>query len=205
MLLIFTLIAQPDPLNLWKQLKEGDKNALRLIYDEHADVMFRYGMKICGDSHTVEDCIQSLFLRIWEKRHGLGETTSMRNYLLASLRRAIYKYGDKRSFSTDPVELRGEDQTEDSFEQLIILNEMNEEQKLRFQKAIQSISARQREVIYLRFYEDKDYDEICQIMDISYQGARNMLFKALKSLKDKLSIVLIFIIKWVTIIESDAY
>lgn len=161
--------------------------------------MIRYGMKICGDITVVEDCLQNLFITLWEKRENLGETTSIRNYLLASLRRSIYKYRDKRSISTDPQELRSKDQqSEDTFEDLIIKGEMDSEQKARFKDALTQISARQREVIYLRYYEDKDYDEICEIMGISYQGARNMLFKALRSLRDKLAWITFLFIEWVT-------
>lgn len=184
---------------MWTELKSGNKNALEQIYREHAEVMLRYGIKICGDSTIVEDCIQNLFITIWERRESLGDTDSIRNYLLASLRRAIYKYGDKKSIAVDPVELRKEDgEKEATFEDLMIKKEMDAEQKEKFKVALAEISARQREVIYLRYYQDKDYDEICEIMGITYQGARNMLFKALKSLKKHLMIWIILYMQWVT-------
>ena len=108
--------------------------------------------------------------------------------------------------STDPTQPRTEDgSVELSFEQLTIDKEMDDERKQKFQLALQNISSRQREVIYLRYFEDKDYDEICEIMGISYQGARNMLFKALKSLKEHLALTLIFITKWVTNSPSDYF
>lgn len=161
--------------------------------------MLRYGMKVCGDQTIVEDCIQNLFVTVWERREHLGETSNVKNYLLASLRRAIYKARDKKSITTDPNELRHSDlQSEDTFEDLLIREEMNVEQQAQFKEALSNISARQREVIYLRYYQDKDYDEICEIMGISYQGARNMLFKALRSLKDHLTIGIIFLLTWVT-------
>lgn len=186
-------------MNLWTQLKAGDKKALEAIYREHVEVMLRYGIKVCGDESIAEDCIQNLFITLWERREHLGHTDSIKNYLLASLRRAIYKYHDKKSISTDPHDIRQEGgDYEATFEELLINQEMDVERKAQFKEALSEISARQREVIYLRYYEDKDYDEICEIMDITYQGARNMLFKALKSLKGKLGILIFFFLEWVT-------
>lgn len=186
-------------LDQWQQLRSGDKNALASIYNEHVDVLIKYGMKVCGDISVVEDCIQNLFITLWEKHASLGQTDSIRNYLLASLRRAIYKYHNKKVISQDPVEMRTEGvDAELSFEQLTINAEMDEERKARFKHALEKISSRQREVIYLRYYQDKDYDEICEIMGITYQGARNMLFKALKSLKDHMTILIFILLEWVT-------
>lgn len=193
-------------MEVWQRLKNGDKKALAELYKDHVDILYRYGMKVAGDRSVVEDCIQNLFVTIWEKRANLGDTDSVKNYLLASLRRSIYKYHSKKEVSTDPTQPRTEDgSVELSFEQLTIDKEMDEERKEKFQRALKNISSRQREVIYLRYFEDKDYNEICEIMDISYQGARNMLFKALRSLKEHLSITIIFIIKWVTNSPSDYF
>ncbi len=45
------------------------------------------------------------------------------------------------------------------------------------------LSARQREIIYLRFYHNMSYEEISDVMQINYQVCRNLLSQAIKSLR----------------------
>lgn len=175
-------------------MRSGDKSALQKIYEVHIDSLYRYGRKVAIDSTIAEDCIQDLFIKIWRNRENLGTTDSIKNYLFTSLRRMIYKAQKSKTISMDPMELRTDEQSEPNFEDLLISNEWDEERKIKLTQAIQQISARQREVIYLRFYQDMDYEEICEVMDISYQGARNMLFKAIKSLKNHLTIMLFLLL-----------
>jgi len=192
------VLEMSSSLDMWDALRKGDKSALESLYREHAQLLLRYGVKVCGDQTIVEDCIQELFIILWQKRENLGDTTSVKNYLLASLRRAIYKVHDKKVISIDPTERRKETEYEESFEQILVNQEWTDERKTKIQEALKTISDRQREVIYLRFFENKDYEEICEIMDINYQSARNMLFKGLKSLRKSLSIWIIFLLIEVT-------
>ena len=49
--------------------------------------------------------------------------------------------------------------------------------------ALDELSPRQREIIYLRFYQNLSYEEIADIMDLNYQTSRNLLYKAIRSLR----------------------
>lgn len=174
---------------IWDKMRSGDENAYRQIYENHFDMLHRYGRKIAWDEGQCEDCIQDLFIKLWQKRDSLGTTDSIKNYLFTSLRRLIIRKQKDRSKATDPVDMKNHDDAEPTFEEFLIQDEIDEEKKQKLQSALTQISARQREVIYLRFYQNMEYEEICEVMNISYQGARNMLFKAVKSMKDKLSLI----------------
>jgi RNA polymerase sigma factor (sigma-70 family) len=50
-------------------------------------------------------------------------------------------------------------------------------------KVLASLSRRQQEVIYLRFYVDADLEEIAEIMSLNRQSVYNLLHDALKKLK----------------------
>ncbi|WAC40385.1 RNA polymerase sigma factor [Pedobacter sp. SL55] len=54
--------------------------------------------------------------------------------------------------------------------------------------ALNSLSFRQREVMYLRYYQDMSFDEISQIMEIPKKTAYNIVFIALDVLKKKLNL-----------------
>jgi RNA polymerase sigma-70 factor (ECF subfamily) len=70
-----------------------------------------------------------------------------------------------------------------SHETFLISEQEDEEKKIRLLKAIEQLSGRQKEIVYLKYYQNLSYDEICDIMNINYQVARNLLYQAIKSLK----------------------
>jgi RNA polymerase sigma factor (sigma-70 family) len=53
---------------------------------------------------------------------------------------------------------------------------------------LNNLSRRQREVIYLRYYDDLTYEEISQVMGLNYQSVMNHLHKALKALRSNQSL-----------------
>ena len=55
------------------------------------------------------------------------------------------------------------------------INEEERRDKINeIKKILHVLTPRQREIIYYRFIEEMEYDEICQIMDINYQSAYNL-------------------------------
>jgi RNA polymerase sigma factor (sigma-70 family) len=48
---------------------------------------------------------------------------------------------------------------------------------------INTLPPRQKEIIFLRFYEGLSYDEIADIMSISINSAYKLLYKALENLQ----------------------
>jgi len=54
-------------------------------------------------------------------------------------------------------------------------------------KALNSLSPKQREILFYRFTCDFEYDQICEIMEMQYDSARKMIYRALKSLREYLT------------------
>jgi RNA polymerase sigma-70 factor (ECF subfamily) len=53
--------------------------------------------------------------------------------------------------------------------------------------AINQLSNRQKEIVYLKLYQQLSYEEVSEIMQINYQAARNLFYQAIKSLRELLS------------------
>jgi RNA polymerase sigma-70 factor (ECF subfamily) len=70
-----------------------------------------------------------------------------------------------------------------SHETLLIEDEESIEKAHRLSIALQKLSRRQKEIIYLKYYQELSYAEVCDIMDINYQIARNLLYQSIKVLK----------------------
>src|SRR5207237_5208794 len=72
-----------------------------------------------------------------------------------------------------------------SAEEITMRSEADHEiaQKLIF--LLNSLPKRQREVLYLRFYEDLSLTEIAQLMDLSYQSVMNYTQRALSNIRQR--------------------
>jgi len=186
-----------NDIQIWSALKEGQSSALEKIYKEHISYLIQYGCRFSQDEGTVEDCIHDLFVDLWRRRERLGDTSSIRAYLLVSLRRSILKSVQKvqkRFSDKEPEELNFSASLD--IEEMMVQAELEAEQAEQLNEALQNLSQRQREVLYLRFYQEMDYEEICEIMGISYQSGRNLLAGALKSLRSLIKIPLFLLFMW---------
>jgi RNA polymerase sigma factor (sigma-70 family) len=168
--------------SLWNSFLSGDKNAFGQLFSRHYAFLFSYGIKMCSDKQITEDCIQELFIEIWKNKNSTPHI-SIRLYLAKALRYKIFRYL-KNNISTKP-ELTdiADSYFEISHETLMIERQNNEGNIARMIACFSKLPKRQREIIYLRFIKNLDYDEISEIMDINYQAARNLVYQSVRQLK----------------------
>jgi RNA polymerase sigma-70 factor (ECF subfamily) len=169
---------------LWQALKNGQKSALESIYNREADVLYNYGLRLTADTSLILDCIQDLFIEIWNKRESIGMTDNIRPYLITSIRRKIIHTIKKKGKTSGEVIEDLDFRTDDSIESEIIQEETTSENKKRLNQAMSSLSSRQREAIYHKFFNERSYEEICIIMDINYQSVRNLISQGMKKMKE---------------------
>jgi len=175
----------PDP-TLWKLVQDGDKEVFTYLYRKHATELYRYGIKISNDSILVEDVIQEVFCRLWEMRKDITINSSIKFYLFSTFRREIIKQVSKNSQMEN---LNGDlpnQQVELSLHEILVQNQISLESNQKMERALDALSKRQREAIYLKYLEGLSYDEISKLMGIQVPSLYNLIFKALKFLKNHL-------------------
>lgn len=168
--------------DIWSSFKQGDQRAFAYIYQRHFFPLISYGFKITNDKNVIKDCIQDLFVELWEKRNNLTDVNSIRFYLLKSLRYKIIRYLEGRS--EDPLDSIHCEIYEDNFELTMLQDEYNSLKSKQLHSAIDGLPKRQREAIQLRYFHNMSNDEVAHIMGINYQSACKFIYSALKSLKD---------------------
>lgn len=169
---------------LWSQLRQGRKAALEALYRAYAPVLLQYGGKFSADRQLVEDCLQDLFVGLWQAREQLGEVSSVKSYLLVTMRRRVIRQlgrQQKRETSEEPEEHQFD--CDLAIDEQIAAREFSQEQHLKLQEALRQLSARQKEAIYLKYQLGMDYENIGQAMDINYQSVRNLVHSAVSRLK----------------------
>lgn len=173
-------------LYLWNKLRYGDAHALEIIFDLHIRLLYSYGHKFTNNRSLVEDCIQDLFAEIWEKHAKLSETNSIRFYLFKSLRRKIIRNLQKSHHYVNDLEEAGELSVV-SHEYALILQQFSEEQLQLLQDALQKLTKRQKEAIFLKFYNQLTYEQIAEVMDLNKRTVYNLISLALDTLQKELA------------------
>ena len=184
---------------IWNRFKAGDDSALNLIYAENSKKLYLYGLKLTPNQTVIEDAIQDLFSDLVRNRRSLGDTDNVQFYLLKSFKRRLVRQlqKEKRYKLKDSPEDFVFDITY-SIEHEIILKEKAQWKLQSLQKALLELPPRQKEAVYLKFTEELDYKEIAEIMDMGIESCRNLICKAIKSLKDSIqgnSTLLLFFLK----------
>ncbi len=176
---------------LWKSFKSGDLSAYSLIYRKYFFVLFQYGKKISDDKELVKDSIQDLFIKIWNNRENLSDTTSVKYYLFTSLKHKLLDVLEspsqrlKMEMNVMDFEISDESNSDD---------DPFFSQKERIFKAINKLSKHQKNVLDLKFYKNQSNQEIANELGITIQSVYNSVFKTLRSIRKELLTGIIFIL-----------
>jgi RNA polymerase sigma factor (sigma-70 family) len=174
---------QQKELELWQALTEGDISSFEALMSVQFLTLFQYGSKFTKDSEIVKDCIQDLFLYLWEHREHLAKNVSVKAYLMSSLRRRIHL--NKNIVSFDPIPDNESQLFEVSFsvEDAFIDNENIQQLSNQIKDTLTHIPQRQKEIIYLRFFQNLNREQIAEVLGITPQTVSNILQMAFKSIR----------------------
>ncbi|MEQ8556531.1 MAG: sigma-70 family RNA polymerase sigma factor [Cyclobacteriaceae bacterium] len=170
----------------WEEFKNGNEEAFIQIYQENFTSLYRYGSQytVCRD--LIKDTIQELFIDLRKNRKRLS-IKSIKPYLFVAFRQnliAKLKQSNKVvTFDSDLLE--GYDfKVEISSDRMLIDSQDKDYEKERLNRVIDSLPTRQKEIIYLFYFEDMSYEEIKQLMSFKdIKSVRNLVYKAIKSLR----------------------
>ncbi|RAV99244.1 RNA polymerase sigma factor [Pseudochryseolinea flava] len=169
---------------LWSAYRAGNREALDLILEKHTRLLLAYGSRITKDHFLIEDCIQDIFVELWYKREVIGDTDNIKLYLLKSLRRKIIRaLSIKNRLHVQSLDVDYEDELEFSAEFNLIQNEVVNDRRKQLKDGLAQLSKRQREAVYLKFYEHFDYNEISEAMNLTVKSTYKLIGKAIETLR----------------------
>ncbi|MEH6307534.1 sigma-70 family RNA polymerase sigma factor [Olivibacter sp. CPCC 100613] len=172
-----------DDQSLWAGLVSGQQHAFTAFVRHYTDALYVYGMRLCADEELVKDCVQEVFLFIWRRRQYLQQPVSLKFYLMKAVRNKIARELPKWQMKEQLHE--SEYQFPDFFMELDEQSEMSSVVRMHLKCYIEQLSPRQREILYLRFYEGFRQQKIAEMMNLNNQSVYNLLRGALAALKKK--------------------
>jgi len=171
---------------VWDEFRKGSKIALETIYEDNYASLYHYGQKFTQDNDLIKDLIHELFIELIDSGSRLSRTDNIRYYLLKSLRNKLLRQLSEKLKFTNKLTGSADFNLVDSIESQLIKNEVEEQLRNQVTTAIKKLSVKQQEIIYLRFYSDISYQEIATLFDVNIQTVRNLMSRAINSLKEDL-------------------
>lgn len=172
----------------WKNIAEGQRDAYSKVYLLLYTRFYNYGLKFTPDETVVEDAIQEVLLSIWVDRRQLAAIANPEAYFFSSFRNNLFRKLKALSKQL-PAEMI-EPELEFARDAILIDQEIHHELRARLQKALDSLTARQREAIFLRFYEGLSYEDVAEALGITTKATYKIVARALLELKGNMSLPL---------------
>ena len=178
-------MVEPLDTALWDAFRQGDEQAYAAIYEHYAASLYEYGLRLTQEEFLVRDALHDLFVNLWTRRAKLGPVDNMGYYLLTGLRNALldkkrrdqrYQHVDLAEASAFHLSFSPEAEAQQHAEQ--------GEQAARLRAAVEQLSPRQKQVIYLRYYQELEYAQIAELLAINVKGVYKLTARALDALKE---------------------
>ena len=177
-----------DDKALIKGLSQDDYASFENIYNKYYQSLYNYSCQFSGIKAYNHDCIQDLFIDLWKNRKKTSINYSLQAYLFKSLRYKIQHQIKKNQTRIKNIRGYFEDSFELFFHEQEYLEkiELEKHHIIKLKESIQQLAPKQRELIYLIYFNNLSYDEVSQIMGISKKTAYNQVHSAIKNLRASL-------------------
>ena len=169
---------------------DGDTQAFGEIVRRYGDVMLGYLAKMCGNHEKAEDFFQETFHRVHQKAHTFrGER--LKPWLFAIATRVavngLRKTNKLQVVSLNQADCEGDceiaiqDDSQSPAQQV-----MKDERKGQVRMAVSLLPPKQRATLVLAYYQQLSYPEVAQVMGCSVGTVKTQMYRAMKTLAEKL-------------------
>lgn len=172
-------------IQTWQAFQSGDRIAFERLLNKYYSTLLNYGVRLVSNQDFAQDCLQDLFIDLWNRREHLSLPKSINAYFASSYRRRLLQEKERNFWNKKVIDLEDNYDIDVQFniESYLINNEIEHETLLKLKHYMSTLTKRQREVLYLRFYQELEYDQISEIMSINQHSAINLVYEALKFLR----------------------
>ncbi len=184
----------PDVRTLVEEVRKGNRDAYRTIYDGYGPRIFNFLYRLLGSRQEAEDATQQTFLMAFQRLGTLRDPDLFESWIYRIARNEVYqKYRRKQvdSLEHDSLKFFAETMTDRRLpgqpEQALLNKELSEV----LQSVLTSLPYKLREVFVLSVVEEMSYRDISEIVGRSLLSVKKDIYRARKMAKQKLENYLI--------------
>jgi len=173
-----------DPeILLWNTVVKDDEKAFEKLFGLFYPSLAIYAKRYIEDQAVQEDIVQDVFVALWESRKKLQITTSIRSYLILSVRNHCFNYLRRQGLNRQYQEFISTKQlTAAEEEDVYLLSELYD----LLESALAKLPDTYRLVFEMHNMEGKDYVEIAEALNISVRTAKRYKSQVIEILREEL-------------------
>ncbi|OJV87962.1 MAG: RNA polymerase subunit sigma-70 [Bacteroidia bacterium 44-10] len=172
----------------WRNfVDKGDESSFSIIYNNHVDDLYSYGISLGFQKEMCKDAIQDTFYKLYISRENLWHIENITAYIFKSFKHRLIDLTRK---NTKEENL---DAVTDSFTvQVTVLDNIIESEKAEILKKkvtslLNGLTDNQREIVYLKYMIGLSHREIADVMNIREESARKLLYRTMEKLREQVS------------------
>jgi RNA polymerase sigma-70 factor, ECF subfamily len=164
---------------LMAQVAQGDRRAIRVLLERYQVIVYRFVLRLTGNSASAEDIVSEVFLELWRhaaRFEGRARLSSWilaiaRNKAVSSLRGRSEEPLDDAAAQAIPDEAASAEQTLDAAKRSALLRQ-----------CLAQLSPSHREIIDLVYYHERSVEEVAAIVDAPAATVKTRMFYARRQL-----------------------
>ncbi len=168
-------------------MQENGGDGIEEIIDRYQKKLERYVLLITRDSEEANDVLQEVFISVYKNINSFDLTRKFSSWIYRiAHNKALNELRKKKILVglSEIKEMVDEDNNAEKIEKDIDSDDI----KKKLKKNVEKMSIKYREVIMLRYFEDKSYEEISDILEIPKNTVGVRVKRGLEILKRKLNI-----------------
>ncbi|MES2276115.1 MAG: sigma-70 family RNA polymerase sigma factor [Bacteroidota bacterium] len=171
----------------WDESRDGNVASFGLIHHQLYPALNHYLLKIIKDDDICQDILQDLFIKLWERKAGFGPIQYVKVYFFRSARSMAINYLKSQKNHTPLDDGHLAIDMEFSPEEVMVGLENDQAMNHLLASALNTLPKRQREMIFLKYFDGWNYDQIAEVTGIKYQSVVNHVHRAVIQLRQELT------------------
>ena len=160
---------------LIKRVAQRDMEAMRLLYEQNKNAVYRYALSLLRDSGVAEDITQEVFIRVLQHADQYRLESSPKTWIMSIARNTALRRRQKIMREADLI---------GSYEEITLLEDRSAAPESdSFYDIIASLDAQTQEIITLHIAGSLKFREISLILNLTESAVRKRFSRAMKLLK----------------------
>ena len=164
-------------------IKNKSNNTARILVEKYRKFVFSIAFRYTNCADDAEDIAQDVFIKVFDNLEKFEFKSSLKTWLYRITVNTCLNAKAKKSINNtlqrdNEIELDNIGGNSNNPEKEYLKKEFQE----KFEKALQQLPKRQREVFSMRYFDDMKYEEISEILGLTVGGLKANYYHAVKKL-----------------------
>lgn len=180
--------------NIFERLKNGDKNAVEILYSKYQKLVINISFSIVKDRTVAEEISQSVFLKIMQLSKEKLPSQNELSWLYTVVKNHSIEYLRKQHNDLDINSIYNIEDEENEITKVIDRDSFN--------RLIDCLNDTEKEIVSLKILSNLSFKEIAMILNIPIGTVQWKYYKSINTLKIFISNLTMFIITFLLYVDS---